>query len=75
MASNRLCSALAAFITADSLVTFAVSAAVLCIFKCDNSLCTAGIIAAGVFVVQGLAAALICCAVQDFSETVGGEDR
>ena len=66
--SKRTSVILVAFIVADSLLTFAVSAAVLCIFKCDNGLVTAGTIAAGVFAVQSLTYALIRVAAEDLSD-------
>ena len=65
--SSRIGPALAAFIAADSMLTFAVSWVVTSIFRCDNSLSMSGIIAAGVFTVQALAGVIMCAAVDDLS--------
>ena len=65
----------AAFLAADTLITCGVSAAVLYIFKCDNSLCAAGIIAAGVLAIQLVLSGLILSAAEDLTGPTGLEDR
>ena len=66
--SRRAAYALAAFITADTMLTFAISSIVLGIFRCDNRLEISAIVSAGVFVVQAVTAAFIYSAIEDMND-------
>jgi hypothetical protein len=63
--NKRIGAAIAAFIVAASVITFAVSMVVLCVIKVSPGLNAAYTIAAGVFLLQSLPALFIYTAIED----------